>query len=448
MLPDMRSFLQSLDEKGDLVHIPSPVSSIFEVAAGVRKTSAIDGPALWFDDVQGSSIPVIGGLYSNRRRILCGLETDDEGFFELFARGLSSPIEPVTVEEGECQEVVLEGDAATFDRLPICTHNEKDVGPFITMGIQFAVHPRHGSNMCISRMQVFDAQTAGMVSVPPQHLGVYYSEAEARGEALEVAVTIGNDPYVTMASQVQGSISLDEVTVAGGWMGHPIELVRCKTIDVRVPASSEIVLEGEMPPDERRTEGPFGEVTGYYSPAAERPIFRLKAITHRREPLYLTGLTGEPFTDNHAMKQAVHEAMLYARLSEICLTLRDVCLTKASGGTHVAISLKPMYAQHGRDVMLAALFAERLRPKLVVVVDDDIDVRNPEQLEWAMAYRVQPDRDVVIVPRVRGVPLDPSSPEPAVGSVMAIDATRAGVGEHWETTRVPGADTFTIPGWG
>jgi 2,5-furandicarboxylate decarboxylase 1 len=445
MLTDFRAFLERLEQRNDLVHITRPVSTEFEIAAGIRKTSTIDGPALWFDNVAGHSMPVIAGLYSSRRRMLAGLETDHENYFDRFIQGFSSPIEPVVVTNSVCQEVVLEGDDATFDRLPICTHNEKDAGPFITMGLQFASHPRFGNNAAISRMQIFDRQLAGMVSVPPQHLGVYFAEAEARGEPLDVAVTIGNDPCVTMASQIQGSIFLDEMTIAGGWMGQPVEMVRCLTIDALVPATSEIVLEGQMLPGERRVEGPFGEVTGYYSPVAERPVYRLRAITHRRHPLYLAGLTGEPSTDNHVMKQGIHEGMLYARLSEICHTLKDVCLTKATGGAHVAISLTPSYRTQARDVMLAALFSGRLRPKVVIVVDEDIDVRDPAQVEWALAYRAQADRDIVTVPRMRGVPLDPSSPEPGVGAVMAIDATKGP--NFWEPTRVPGADVFEIPGW-
>jgi UbiD family decarboxylase len=334
-----------------------------------------------------------------------------------------------------------------FDRLPVCTYNEKDGGPFITMGIQIASHPEYGTNASISRMQIFDARHSGMLSVPPQHLGVFFEDAELSNRPLDVAVAIGNDPYVTVASQIQGSIYLDELDLAGGWLGEPLEVVRCKTIDVIVPATSEIVLEGQMLPGERHLEGPFGEYPGYYSPAAERPVFRLSAITHRRDPVFLAGLTGEPVTDNHVVKTAVHEAMLHRRLKEICPTLVDVCFTEPSAGAHVAVSLRPTFPSQSRDIMLAAMATERIRPKLVTVVDEDIDVRDPQQVEWATAFRVQADRDVVILPQMRGVALDPSSPAPGTGAVMGIDATRPFGRPFWETTRVPGADTFQIPGY-
>jgi 4-hydroxy-3-polyprenylbenzoate decarboxylase/2,5-furandicarboxylate decarboxylase 1 len=300
------------------------------------------------------------------------------------------------------------------------------------VAVSIAESPAYGRNSSINRLQVFDAKTAGILATPPAHLGVYFAEAEAAGKSLPLAVTIGNDPFVTMGSQVQGSIFLDEMTVAGGLMGEPVELVKCRTIDVHVPRNSEIVLEGLLLAGERRSEGPFGEFPGYYSPAGDRPIF-------------LAGLTGEPNTDNHVIKNAIHEAVVYRRLRDICPTIRDVCFTEASGGAHVVVSMKPTFAAQARDVMLTALTVERIRPKLVVIVDEDIDPRDPAQVEWAIAYRVQADRDVVIVDRVRGVPLDPSSPEPGLGAVMTIDATRPFGKPFSPTTSVPGADDFRIP---
>jgi 4-hydroxy-3-polyprenylbenzoate decarboxylase/2,5-furandicarboxylate decarboxylase 1 len=447
MFKDMRSFLGFLQEQGDLVHITDPVSPRFGVAAGIRKTSDIGGPALWFDRVEGASMPVVGGLYASRRRALWALETTQQDVFARFMHGMRHPIPPRIVHDGACKEVVLLGDDADFGRLPICTHNELDAGAFITMGLQIARHPEYGNNVAISRMQVFDGKTAGIWCEPPQHLGIYFAEAEARGEPLQVAVTLGNDPYTTFCAVVQGSIYLDELEVAGGWLGEPLELVPCETIDVAVPATSEIVLEGVLLPGERRLEGPFGEFPGYYSSAGPRPVFKLQAITHRRDPIYLAGLTGMPSTDNHVMKEIPQEAVLFDRLRQICPTIRDVCMTQGGCNKHVAISMRPQYVSHARDVMLAALTTERIRPKLVVVVDEDVDVRDPVQVEWAIATRFQADQDVLIMPRMIGQFLDPSTPLPEVGTVMAIDATRPYGQTFWERAVVPGSDAFAIPGW-
>jgi 4-hydroxy-3-polyprenylbenzoate decarboxylase/2,5-furandicarboxylate decarboxylase 1 len=447
MLVDMRGFLKLLEEKGDLVHITEPVSTSFEIAAGIRKTSDIEGPALWFENVVGSSMAVVGGLYSHRRRALWGLETTADEVSQKFLRGAKEPIPPRVVNDGPCKEVILTGDDADLGMLPICTHSVQDGGPFITMGLTIARLGQYGTNASITRMQVYDGKTAGIMSDPPQHLGTYFRDAEARGENLPMAVAIGNDPYTTLGSQVKGGIYLDEFAAAGGIAGEPIEVVRCETIDVYVPVTSEIVLEGELIAGERRLEGPFGEYTGFYGPASPRQVFKLKAITHRRDPIYLAGLTGMPTTDNHVMKQIPHEAMLFNRLREICPTLRDVCVTDAGGGYHVVASLKPTFATQARDVMMAAFTTEKLRPKLVIVVDDDIDPRDSKMVEWAMAFRFQADRDAIILPRMVGQHLDPSTPGPSTGAILGIDATVPYGEDYGQITVVPGAAEFKIPGW-
>jgi 2,5-furandicarboxylate decarboxylase 1 len=447
MFEDLRSFLRSLEEKGDLVRISRPVSPRYEIAAGIRKTSDINGPALWFENVVGQSMPVVGGLYASRRRALWAFEATEDEIHDKFMRGVKNPIAPRIVADGPCKEVVLKGGEADFSRLPICTHNLKDAGPYITMGLGFARHPQYGNNVSISRVQIFDGQTAGVRTVAPAHLAVYFADAEKEKRPLEFAITIGNDPYVTWCSQIAGSVFLDELGAAGGWMGKPVELVKCETIDVAVPATSEIVIEGELTPGERRLEGPFGEFPGYYQGTMNQPVFHLRAITHRRDPIYVTALTGPPTTDNHVLKQLPREAILYERIRQICPTVRDVCVTNGGAGLHVVISIRPTFVTQARDVMLAAFATERIRPKLVVVVDDDIDVRNPEQVEWALATRFQADRDLTIIPRQVGAALDPSTPVPRASAIMGMDATRPWGENFPDVAEVPGADSFVIPGY-
>ena len=447
MITDLRGFLNLLEEKKDLVHISRPTSPRFEIAAGVRKSSDIEGPALFFDNVVGHSMPVLGAPFAVRRRAIWGLETTAEKIHQKIMAGLRNHIPPRIIKDGPCKEVILMGDNADFSRLPICTHNAKDAGPFITIGLGFIRHPEYGNNVSISRMQIYDGKTMGCRSVPPQHLGVYFREMEQKGKPVEVAFTIGNDPYVTLCSQVSGSIFLDELAVAGAWMGQPVDVVKCETVDVYVPATSEIVIEGELLPRVRRTEGPFGEFPGYYQAVTEQPVFKLKAITHRRDPIYVTALTGPPTTDNHVMREIVLEAMLYDRLRQICPTIRDVCVTKGGVNLHVVVSIKPTFISQARDVMLACFSTERIRPKLVVVVDDDIDPRDPVMVEWAMATRFQADQDLLVIPRQMGAPLDPSTPDVRLGAIMGIDATRPYGKEFPEVAVVPGADEFEIPGW-
>lgn len=259
MLKDLRTFLNLLEAKRDLTHISRPTAPRFEIAAGMRKTSDVEGPALYFDNVRGSSVPVVAALYSVRRRVIWGLESSEAEIHQKITQGIQHPIPPRIVSEGPCKQVIRTGKDARFSDFPICTHNRNDAGPFITIALVFARHPEYGNNVSISRIQIFDDHTACIRSVAPQHLAVYYNDAEKRGEPLEVAFTVGNDPYVTMCSQVAGSIYVDELAVAGGWMGEPVDVVKCETSDLHVPATSEIVFEGELRPGDRRLEGPFGE---------------------------------------------------------------------------------------------------------------------------------------------------------------------------------------------
>ena len=181
MITDLRGFLNLLEEKKDLVHISRPTSPRFEIAAGVRKTSDIEGPALFFDNVIGHSMPVLGAPFAVRRRAIWGLETTPEKIHQKIMEGLRNHIPPRIVKDGPCKEVILTGEDADFSRLPICTHNAKDAGPFITIGLGFIRHPEYGNNVSISRMQIYDGKTMGCRSVPPQHLGSLFSRDGAKG---------------------------------------------------------------------------------------------------------------------------------------------------------------------------------------------------------------------------------------------------------------------------
>lgn len=429
-----------------MVRVERPVSTRYEIAAGMRKTSDAQGPALWFENVQGCDMPVVGAVYATRGRLLQGIGWDRKEFLTRYMERIKHPIEPRIVKTGPCKEVILTGKDATFERLPICLHHELDAGYFITMGVQIAKDPEYGRNTTMSRMQVLD-DTASCMSAPPtQHLGMYLKRAEARGKSLPVAVALGTDPFFLLASQVKGPIDLDECAVAGALMAKPIEMVRCETFDVEVPANSEIVLEGEIVPGERRMEGPFGEYPGYYQEPSEKPVWKLKAITHRRNPVYLAGLTGMPVTDNHVLKAAAFEAMLYQRVKAVCHEVRDVCFTAGGGmGHHAVISIRPQYRGQARAVMLAAMQLERLSTKRVIVVDDDIDPHDPFQVEWALAFRMQASRDVVIIPNLPGGALDPSCEQPFTSDVMGIDATVPFGKPYARVASVPGAKEFKIP---
>ena len=443
---DLREFLAALEAAGDLVHVKRPVDTRFEIAAGIRKMSDTGGPTLWFDNVIGHDLPVVGAVFTSRSKALLALEVGSaaEGNAR-FSHGLRNPIEPRLVASGECQEVVHTGNDVDLNSLPMPVYSEKDGGPYVTVALEVSKDPiDRRVNASVYRVMRTGKNTMSVMSHAFQGLGTHMARAERRGEPLDVAIVNGCDPVLLYASQAKVPQGVNEMTVAGGIRGEPVDVVKCVSVDLEVPASAEIVIEGRVLPGERVMEGPFGEFTGYYGPAEENHVIEVTAVTHRRDPIFLAGMTGIPPTDNHLLKSFAYESALYEKLRETFPEVTAVSYPDWGGVQYAAvIALEQRYKAQARHVILTAL-GDASRPKLVVVVDDDIDVYDTEALNWAIMTRSQPAEDVIIVPRVAGGPLDPSAPEKEVISVWGIDATRPFGVTYPEVVRVPGADDFTI----
>lgn len=438
---DPRDFIACLEQEGDLVRISDPIDVLYEISAYIRKTSDQQGPAILFENIKGHDMPVIGGLFATRRRVLRALGSQDDKLVDLFRQAADHPIPPVLVKDAPCQEIVMEGELVDLDRLPIPTYCLQDGGAFITHGIQISKDPETGTrNAGIYRMQQKGRNRLGLFSNVQQHCFIHYSKAEARGEGLEVAIAMGTDPVIMLGTQVKADYGTDELALSGGLSGKAVEVVKCRTVDLEVPATSEIVIEGRLITNYREEEGPFGEFSGYYGPASERPVLEVTAITHRDSPIYHAGLTGVPMTENHFLKQIPGEVTLYRELKSKFPEVRDVVFP-ASGCSeyHCYISMTPRYKGQSRNVLLAALGSSR-RPKLAVVVDEDVDVYDDVKVLWAISTRMQADKDVIIVPAVGGAPLDPSTPEPNVTAVMGIDSTKPFNEEFAEVPVIPGLD--------
>ncbi len=438
---DPRDFLARLEEEGDLIRISEPVDARFEISAYIRKTSDQQGPAVLFEQVKGHDIPVVGGIFAARRRALRALGFKSEEAVERFRQAADHPIAPVLVDEGPCQEVVYEGDEVDLTRLPIPTYSPQDGGAFITHGIEISKDPETGEkNAGIYRMQLQGRNRLGIFANVQQHCYIHYAKAEKKGEALEIAVALGVDPAVMLGTQVKAPYGTDELSVAGGLRGEAVPVVKCRTVDLEVPAMSEIVIEGRMPPNHREAEGPFGEFSGYYGPGGQRPVVEVSAVTHRRSPIFHAGLTGVPMTENHFLKQIPNEVTVLRDLSAKFPEVKAVHFP-ASGCSeyHCYISMAPRYKGQPRNVILAALGSAK-RPKLVVVVDEDIDIFDDVKVLWAVSTRMQADRDVIIVPAAGGGPLDPSAPEPNLSAMMGIDATRPFGQEFPDVPEVPGVE--------
>ena len=443
---DLREFLSALEAAGDLARVSRPVDTRFEIAAGIRKMADTSGPALMFENVTGHDMPVAGAVFTNRFKALLALEVDSaaEGNAR-FSHGLRNPVEPRLVPSGECQEVVHTGNDIDLNSLPMPVYSEMDGGPYVTVALEVSKDPIDRSvNASVYRVMRTGKDRMSVMSHAFQGLGTHMARAERRDEPLDIAIVNGCDPVLLYASQAKVPQGVNEMTVAGGIRGEPVDVVKCVSVDLEVPASAEIVIEGRVLPGERVMEGPFGEFTGYYGPAEENHVIEVTAITHRRDPIFLAGMTGIPPTDNHVLKSFAYESALYEKLRETFPEVTAVCYPNWGGVQYAAvIALEQRYKAQARHVILTAL-GDSSRPKLVVMVDEDIDVYDTEAVNWAIMTRSQPAEDVIIVPRVAGGPLDPSAPEKEVISVWGIDATRPFGVPYPEVVRVPGAGDFTI----
>jgi len=423
---EFREYLAGLEKAGLLRVVRQEVSTDFEISAGIRHSSDRDGPAWLFENIKGyPGWRVAAGLFATKRLLAAALRCREEELGDRMSSWEGHEKEPVLVDTAPCQEIVWTGDDVDVGKLPVCLHSEHDAGRYVTAALQIGKNPHTGRrNVSIHRMLVMDRDLLSLWAPADHHLGRSILDAEALGRGLEVASFLGAHPLVQLGSQARVPMGVDEFAVAGALRGKPVELVRCKTIDAEVPADCEVVIEGVTIPGRRVADGPFAEYPGTYSETKQGPCLRVTAITMRRSPIYQTALTGMPMTENHWMVQHLNEAAVRKEVTKIVPEV--VAINVTPGGSarhHVVVSLRKKHDAESRNVILALLAPPGLGIKRVVVVDDDIDVFDPSDVEWAINTRVQPDRDIIIVPNMNSSTLDPSAPAPRTTGKWGIDAT-------------------------
>ena len=427
-----RGFLRHLASKGDLAVIRENVDLVYELAAISKK---LDGrKAVFFPRPGGHAVTVVSGIVSRRTWIADAMGVPESKLLDHYRRAAAAPLpwKEVPRAQARCQDVEHRGvDPRSL--LPIPTHSEHDSGPYISAGLVIARNPKTGvQNVSINRVQVTDARRLGILMLP-RHLNTYYAMAEEAGEPLHVAIVVGVDPLTLLASQAIAPIDHDELEIAGALRGAPLEVVKCVTSDVRVPADAEIVIEGRLLPKERAPEGPFGEFPRYYSARDDREVIEVDAITHRANPVYHTIVPAEM---EHLLLGAIpREATLLAHLQRSFPGVLDVHLSV--GGTcryHLVVKMKKRREGEPKNVILGA-FGGHFDVKQVIVVDEDVDIHDAKQVEWAVATRFQADRDLVVVSGAQGSALDPSTTVPwqskaippefqGMSAKMGLDATR------------------------
>lgn len=414
---DLRAWLVHLAERGKVAVAHEGVELADELAA-ISKRLERDRAVL-FPRPSGHEIPVIANLFAARSWVAEAIGADEDQLLTRFLAAARAPLPTQEVASGPAQEIVHK-DIDLLRLLPIPKHNERDSGPYITAGLLIARNPRNGlQNVSIHRCQVSGPNRIGVLLLP-RHTLSYYRMAEEAGEGLEIAIVIGVHPALILASQAIAALDEDEMGIAGALLGHPIDVVKCKTNSVRVPAHAEIVIEGRILPGVREPEGPFGEFPQYYGPRANREVIEVDAVTHRAKPIYHT-IVGGGY--EHLIVGGVpREATLLQHLRRSFPNVLDVRLTR--GGTcryHLAIKIDKIVDGEPKNIIMSA-FGAHYDIKQVVVVDKDVNISDSDEIEWAVATRFQADRDLLVVSGALGSKLDPTTNN-GISAKLGFDAT-------------------------
>jgi 2,5-furandicarboxylate decarboxylase 1 len=448
---DVREFLDVLRKHGELVDVERPIA-LGDVGKALKQGYQHGGPAMMFHQT-GTEFPLVAGLYATRSKALLAFEADEKTVLQKVLDGLNKPVAPtVTTAPAPCQEVVITGDAIDVRKFPIPTYSPKDGGPYITPGIVVSHDPETGvPDIGHYRFLILSKNTVSFSAQPFHRFGKNLAKCQKLGVKPKAALIIGCDPVLAYTCQVQVPDTTNDWEIAGGMRGAPVELVRCKTSDIMVPATAEVVIEFEVDMDNMVMEGPLGEYTGYYTPASLKPVATITAITHRTKPIFQGLLTGKPVTENHILKQVPFEASFLRALKSQFPTIEGISVRASAGVSfYVVISMNQRFAGEARQVILSAI-SSNIRPKWVTVVDPDIDVHSSAEVEWAMAFRTQPQRDVIIVDNIPAGPSDPSIDDPTkprpfrTASAIGVDATRPYGKPFSEVADVPGWEDFEMP---
>lgn len=433
MPKDLRTFINQVEERfpDDLIRVSRPVDPDLELTAVLRKLQDQGRyPMLLFEQVKDTDIPVLANALGSRDRLALLFETDPQRLGQAYAERQDRLIKPDLVPKGPVKDVVETGDNADLKSLPQIVHCGEDAGPYIDSGVVIAKDPDTGlCNAGIYRSQIAEPRKLRVYIGEYSHLWHLHRKAEERNEPLEVAYVIGHYPTMHMASQYRGPLDVDEIEVAGGLAGEPIRVTPAETLDLDVPADAEIVIEGRMLPHARELEGPFAEFTWYLGPAQMGPIVEVTSITRRHDAIYQDVFNAHP--EHNLIGMVGREANLLQKVGAVVPTLKGVSLPFSGVSRFTAyISIKKEYDGQARNAALTALGGDQLL-KLAIIVDDDVDVHDETQVLWAVATRVQADKDVVVIPECHVVELDPSAYDikdrtirGALNAKWLIDATK------------------------
>ena len=455
---DLREFIDELEKQGELKRITLPVNSEFEITEICRRTLDREGPALLFENVVNNSIPVLANLFGTTKRVAIAMGKNDlPGLRELgqllaqlkqpeppagikdaieklpvLKKALSMPVKMLS--QGKCQENVIEGDQVDLNTLPIQTCWPKDVAPLITWGLVITKGPnKKRQNLGIYRQQLLGKNKLIMRWLSQRGGALDFKDWSEKypDKPFPIAVALGADPATTLAAVTPIPDSLSEYAFAGLLRGVKTKVCKCIGNELQVPENAEFILEGVIHPGEYADEGPYGDHTGYYNEVEKFPVFTVERITHRNNPIYHSTYTGKPIDEPAILGVALNEVfvpLLQQQFSEIV----DFYLPPEGCSYRMAIvSMKKKFPGHAKRVMMGvwSFLRQFMYTKFVIVVDDDIDIRNWEEVIWALSTRVDPSRDTSLIENTPIDYLDFASPVSGLGSKMGVDATNKLPGE-------------------
>ncbi|MBK7993143.1 MAG: menaquinone biosynthesis decarboxylase [Blastocatellia bacterium] len=443
---DIRDFIKALEKAGELKRISLEVSPLLEISEITDRVCKKGGPALLFEKVKGHQMPVLINAFGSRRRMEIALEVS--GYKEIADRvtelldfkspqGFIEKIKmlpklaelgrffPKIVRSGPCKEVIQKDNFSLYD-LPVLQCWPSDGGRFITLPMVFSRNPLTGKRNCgMYRMQVLDERTTAMHWQLHKHGASHFREHSKRSsQPMPVAVAIGSEPITTFAATLPLPDDLDEMLFAGFLRSSAVEMVKCETNDLEVPASAEIVLEGYVDPNDMRIEGPFGDHTGFYTPKELYPAFHVTAITRRKDPIYSTIIVGRPPMEDCYLGEAIEHIFLplfqrqFPEVVDMHMPFEGVFHNL------MIVSIRKAYPGHARKIMSAVWgLGQAMFTKCIIVVDEGVPVRDPSYVLWYVLNNIDPERDIQFTMGPIDV-LDHASRLPAYGSKMGIDATR------------------------
>jgi 2,5-furandicarboxylate decarboxylase 1 len=420
----LRDFIKVLRKEGELLSLSKPFDPKYEISAIISELGKRKAPAVLFRKAKGFEISVIGNLFGTVKRLALALGLEEDRLIEDVIPRLENRITPVLISENPAEQVrVPTGKLDLLKILPALTHYSKDSGPYITSGISSARDLKTGvTGRGLHRMEVRGKNTLGISLLNPP-LADIYAMHRKEGKKMEIATVIGVPPAVFVASIFKVPAGTDKLSVAGSLKGEPVETAMAETVDLDIPAHGEIVIEGYIDPRDKEEDGTLGESSGYYMAFGKSPTIHVTGFKYRKGALYHAVVPWAREVDS--LLYLVHGLDFIPKMRKEIPSLRQIHLKPMTFGSHVVMSMDTDHKGEIRRALTLALSFTMV--KKVVVVDTDVDPQDDQEVEWALATRFQADRDLIVIPELRGQPIDPSSKWTGEGFLttkMGLDATR------------------------